>query len=90
MIYAVCGESLCGDEEGILEHADEAVAEQDFRAFIARRGGDAGFTSIIQRPLFRTREEAEAAIHMDDDEVDVDDSKAFRILDWERGFGFNF
>jgi hypothetical protein len=89
MIYAIDSEAYCRGRiaDPIVEHADEAEAMQAFRDAVRIHGGS---TNIIGYPLFRSREDAQAAISDNGDEFDFDESMAFRTLDWERGFGFNF
>jgi hypothetical protein len=95
MIYGLNAHALSYDNDGDAveefenEQAAEAVALRDYM-MSARERGQLRFDNLIQLHLFRTREEAEAANQTDDDEVQIDETKAFRTLEWECGFGYNF
>lgn len=92
MIYALNAEGLSYEDEadGVLEYADEAAAEDAFREYVTLHRPSRRYASIWEMYLFHTREDAEAANPADEDSAIDEGGKAFRILDWENGFGFNF
>lgn len=94
MIYGINEHALSFGEgsDFVQEFEDEPAAQEAFRHYIrtVSDGGQLRYDNIVQLYLFRTREEADAANQTTDDEVLIDETKAFRTLEWERGFGFNF
>jgi hypothetical protein len=94
MIYGINEHALSYGEDSdfVQEFKDQAAAQEAFRHYIrtVSDGGQLRFESLVQLYLFRTYEDAEAANQSTEDEVLIDETKAFRTLEWERGFGFNF
>lgn len=87
MFYVVNAHAIgYGDRENVQEFQTVEDARQSFRETVRQRRP----YGIAQSFIFRTREEAEAAIIEEDDEFDVREDAALEILDWEHGFGFSF
>jgi hypothetical protein len=87
MIYALCDIQMENDHPQVLEFASEEEAKADFRETVTRTRLR---SNIVQRYLFKDADTARRANVSDEYEILIEESLAYKVLDFERGFGFNF
>ena len=86
MIYALC--EMVDDAETVMEFRDQEAAQQAFRNLCGARAKRAA--GIVSMWLFRTSEDAKAAaIVANAWEIEVDESRCIRVLEWERQYGIH-